>query len=265
MSMGVTGPWVGGKGLSVGTPRMRNWCSPNAYLSCSNFRFYSCYLIADSSCCVHVSIHPTIELLDALNVIVRKSEVFGEGVNGGHQSSRVLRVLQTKGVTELMGCHQEQTVTYKTHKEMAIPSKWPIFTLLYNYLSSANNQNTSKIYFYSQNGENGQVTLWRRSYILCLVVSLFYQLLKCPQTLHTLIGTEAPFAVVIIALGGSAPHLAVAAPGRGAGVVGVSQESEGKDARAPLCVSSHGGHRWWERQQDQRMRPGTRRVWWTAS
>lgn len=57
---------------------------------------------------------------------------------------------------------------------------------------------------------------------VCLDVSVFYQLLKCPQTLRTLIGTEAPFAVVIIALGGSAPHLAVAAPGRGAGVVGVS-------------------------------------------
>lgn len=63
-----------------------------------------------------MSLHPTIELLDALDVIVRKSEVFGEGVNGGHQSSRVLRVLQTKGVTELMGCHQEQTVAYETHR-----------------------------------------------------------------------------------------------------------------------------------------------------
>lgn len=107
-----------------------------------------------------MSLRPTIELLDALDVIVRKAEVFGEGVNGGHQSSRVLRVLQTKGVTELMGCHQEQTVTYKTQKEMAIPSQWPILALLYNYLSSVNNQRTLiKIYFYSQNGENGQVKL----------------------------------------------------------------------------------------------------------
>lgn len=109
---------------------------------CSNFSFNSCYLIADSLCCVHVSHHPTIELLDALDVIVRKSEVFGEGVNGGHQSSGVLRVLQTKGMAELMSCHQEQTVTYKTHKEMAIPSQWPILALLYNYLSSVNNQRT---------------------------------------------------------------------------------------------------------------------------
>lgn len=98
--------------------------------------------MADSLCCVRVRLHPTIELLDALDVIVRKSEVFGEGVNGGHQSSRVLRVLQTKGVTELMGCHQEQTVTYKTHKEMAIPSQWPIMALLDKYLSSVNNQRT---------------------------------------------------------------------------------------------------------------------------
>lgn len=102
-----------------------------------------------------MSLQLTIELLDALDVIVRKSEVFGEGVNGGHQSSRVLRVLQTKGVTELMGCHQEQTVTYKPHKEMPIPSQY-----CYNYLSSVNNQRTLiKIYFYLQNWENGQVKL----------------------------------------------------------------------------------------------------------
>lgn len=107
-----------------------------------------------------MSLRPTIELLDALDVIMRKSEVFGEGVNGGHQSSRVLRVLQTKGVTELMGCHQEQTVTYKTHKEMAIPSQRPVLALLYNYLFSVNKQRMLiKIYFYSQNWENGQVKL----------------------------------------------------------------------------------------------------------
>lgn len=106
-------------------------------------------------------------------------------------------------------------------------------------------------------GKIDKVNFKKKFHPMSQCVFLFYQLLKCPQTGRTLIGTEAPFAVVIIALGGSAPHLAVAAPGRGAGVVGVSQESEGKEARAPLCVSSHGGHRWWERQQDQRMRPGT--------
>lgn len=64
---------------------------------------------------------------------------------------------------------------------------------------------------------------------------------------HTLIGTEAPFAVVIVALGGGTPHLAIAASRWGAGLVGVSQESEGKDARASLCVSSHCRHGWWEK------------------
>lgn len=62
------------------------------------------------------------------------------------------------------------------------------------------------------------------------------------NTVHTLIGTEAPFAVIVVALGGGTPHLAVAASRRGAGIVGVAQESEGKDARAPLGVSSHCGH-----------------------
>lgn len=65
-----------------------------------------------------MSLRPTVELLDALDVIVRKSEVFGEGVNGGHQRSGVLRVLQTKGMTELMGCHQEQTVAFKTQTKL---------------------------------------------------------------------------------------------------------------------------------------------------
>lgn len=58
-----------------------------------------------------MTFHLTVELLDAFDVILRKSEVFGVSVNGGHQGSGVLRVLQAKGVTKLMGCHQEQTVT----------------------------------------------------------------------------------------------------------------------------------------------------------
>lgn len=54
--------------------------------------------------------HLTVELLDPLDIIMRKSEVFGESVNRGHKRSRVLRVLQAKGVAKLMSCHQEQTV-----------------------------------------------------------------------------------------------------------------------------------------------------------
>lgn len=58
-----------------------------------------------------MTIHLTVELLDAFDVIIWKPKVFGISVNGGHQCSRVLRVLQAKGMTKLMGCHQEQTVT----------------------------------------------------------------------------------------------------------------------------------------------------------
>lgn len=57
-----------------------------------------------------MTFHLTVELLDAFDVIIGKSEVFGKGVNWGHQCSGVLRVLQAKGMTKLMGCHQEQTV-----------------------------------------------------------------------------------------------------------------------------------------------------------
>lgn len=58
----------------------------------------------------HMTLFLTIELLNAFDVILGKSEVFGESVNWGHQSSRVLRVLQAKSMTKLMGSHQEQTV-----------------------------------------------------------------------------------------------------------------------------------------------------------
>lgn len=57
-----------------------------------------------------MTFHLTIELLDAFDVILRKSEVFSVSVNGGHQCSWILRMLQAKGMTKLMGCHQEQTV-----------------------------------------------------------------------------------------------------------------------------------------------------------
>jgi len=59
---------------------------------------------------VYVRVLLTIELLDALDVIMRKSEVFSKSVNGSHQCSRVLRMFQTKSMAKLMGCHKEQTV-----------------------------------------------------------------------------------------------------------------------------------------------------------
>lgn len=62
----------------------------------------------------------TIELLDALDVIVRKSEVFHKSIDRSHQSSWVLRMLQTKGVTKLMGRHQEQAVAWKQSNQMVL-------------------------------------------------------------------------------------------------------------------------------------------------
>lgn len=52
----------------------------------------------------------TIELLDPFNVILREPEVLGVGVDGGHEGSRVLRVLQSHGMAKLMGSNQEETV-----------------------------------------------------------------------------------------------------------------------------------------------------------
>lgn len=60
---------------------------------------------------------------------------------------------------------------------MAIPSQWPILVMLYNYLSNVNNQRTLiKIYFYLQNGGNGQFKLQEEvaNYVLtCLCLISF--------------------------------------------------------------------------------------------
>lgn len=74
-----------------------------------------------------MTFHLTVELLDAFDVILRKSEVFSESVNGGHQCSGVLRVLQAKGMTKLMGCHQEQTIAWRHAKQ------WKNFTVNSEY------------------------------------------------------------------------------------------------------------------------------------
>ena len=62
------------------------------------------------------------------------------------------------------------------------------------------------------------------------------------MTFPTLVRTETPFAVIIVTLGGRAPHLAITAPRWGTGLIGVTQESEGEDAGASLCISSNSGH-----------------------
>lgn len=50
----------------------------------------------------------------------------------------------------------------------------------------------------------------------------------------TLVRTEAPLAVVVIAAGGSTPQLAVIATCAGTGVVLVPKEDEGEHARGSL-------------------------------
>lgn len=50
----------------------------------------------------------------------------------------------------------------------------------------------------------------------------------------TLIRTEAPLAVVVVAAGGSAPQLAVVATCAGTGVVLVPKEDEGEYTRGSL-------------------------------
>lgn len=59
----------------------------------------------------------TIEILDALNVIFMQMEVLHIAVHGEHESLSDVGVIQAKGMSELMGCHQEQTVTWNTFRE----------------------------------------------------------------------------------------------------------------------------------------------------
>lgn len=46
---------------------------------------------------------------------------------------------------------------------------------------------------------------------------------------HTLVGAEAPLAVVVIAGCGSTPHLSITAAGAGAALILIAQEGEGED------------------------------------
>lgn len=54
----------------------------------------------------------TVELLNSSDVIIREPEVLSIGVDGSHECSRVLGVLQAQSVAKLMSCHEEQTVAW---------------------------------------------------------------------------------------------------------------------------------------------------------
>lgn len=58
----------------------------------------------------------------------------------------------------------------------------------------------------------------------------------------TLVGTEAPLAVVVVAAGGGAPELAVAAPRARARLVLVPEEDEGEHTGSALGIATNCGH-----------------------
>lgn len=59
----------------------------------------------------------TIEILNAFNVIFMQGEVLHVAVHGVHESLSDVGVIQAKGMAKLVGCHQEQTVTWNTCME----------------------------------------------------------------------------------------------------------------------------------------------------
>lgn len=69
--------------------------------------------------------------------------------------------------------------------------------------------------------------------------------------IDTLIRAEAPLAVVVVTLGGGAPHLAVAPPRRGARLVGVAQEGKGEGAGASFSVPTHCGQGWRDKHDNE--------------
>lgn len=59
----------------------------------------------------------TIEILNAFNVVFMQGEVFHIAVHGVHESVSYVGVIQAKGMSKLMGCHQEETVTWSTYSK----------------------------------------------------------------------------------------------------------------------------------------------------
>lgn len=60
--------------------------------------------------------------------------------------------------------------------------------------------------------------------------------------ISTLVRAEAPFTIVIEALGDSTPHLAITASRGSARVIGVAQESEREHTGSAFWIPSHRGH-----------------------
>lgn len=74
----------------------------------------------------------------------------------------------------------------------------------------------------------------------------------------TLVGAEAPFAVIVIVGRGRTPQFAVAAAGAGTALVLVAQEGEGEDTGGAFRVPANGGHGCGGRDMGQ---GAVRRLW----
>lgn len=59
---------------------------------------------------------------------------------------------------------------------------------------------------------------------------------------HTLVGAEAPLAVIIVVGGGRTPQLPITAASAGAALMLVAQEGEGEDTWGTFRVPAHSGH-----------------------
>lgn len=56
---------------------------------------------------------PTIEVLNAFDVIFREQEACTVWVCGVHEGTGICGVTHTQGVSQLMCCHYEQVVSYR--------------------------------------------------------------------------------------------------------------------------------------------------------
>lgn len=59
--------------------------------------------------------NPTIEIMNAFNVIFMQGKFFHITIHRVHESLLYAGVIQAKGVSKLMGCYKEQTVTYRIY------------------------------------------------------------------------------------------------------------------------------------------------------
>lgn len=59
----------------------------------------------------------TVEILNSFDVVFMQGEVFHIAVHGVHKSLSYVGVIQAEGMSKLVGCHQEQTVTWSTYSK----------------------------------------------------------------------------------------------------------------------------------------------------